>query len=91
MTCGEQDDESFEEEPCYEGSSITYLNRSVSLCLDDEPVHRRRHSLFGTWNKVPGQKDDDDQVYHCARPLAVEKHYPKYNDPTAGKVRNNSL
>ena len=49
-------------------------------------MHRRRHSLFGTWNKVPGQKDDDDQVYHCARPLAVEKHYPKYNDPTAGRV-----
>ena len=35
---------------------------------------------------MPGQKDDNDPVYHCARPLAVEKHYPKYNDPTAGKV-----
>lgn len=59
------DDESYEEEVCYE---------------DEEPVHRRRHSLFGNWAKGPGSKEDKD-VNHHNRPLNVEKQYPKYNDP----------
>ena len=53
---------------------------SQILFLDEEPVHRRRHSLFGNWAKGPGSKEDKD-VYHHNRPLNVEKQYPKYNDP----------
>ena len=65
-----KDGQVYEEEPCYE---------------DEEPVHRRRHSLFGNWGKGPGFKDDQDPIYHCARPLQVQKIYAEYDDPRGGK------
>ena len=60
----------YEEEPCYE---------------DEEPVHRRRHSLFGNWGKEPGYKDEQDLIYHKSRPLQVQKGYAIYDDPRGGK------
>ena len=60
----------YEEEACYE---------------DEEPVHRRRHSLFGNWGKAPGFKDESDPIFHKTRPLQVQKGYAIYDDPRGGK------
>ena len=36
--------------------------------------------------KGPGYKaDDEDPIYHCARPLQVQKTYAKYDDPHGAK------
>ncbi|CBY24520.1 unnamed protein product [Oikopleura dioica] len=69
---GSEDDGDLVSETCYE---------------DEEPVHRRRHSLFGNWGKNQNSqfKNSSDPVYHTVRPLQVQKVYPKYDDPRGGK------